>query len=90
MKYYHVYKPVDTAIITQRAFFLSKYLVFIIILYTRATYYYYATTTGSLYFINIITIYKQEHNIVCDNDNGFSQANIMRHRTFQSAADGEI
>jgi len=53
MKYYHVYKPVDTAIITQRAFFLSKYLVFII-LYTRVTYYYYATTTGSLYFINII------------------------------------
>lgn len=59
MKYYYVYKPVDTAIITLRAFFFSKYRVFII-LYTRVTYYYYATTTGSLYFINIITIMQTE------------------------------
>jgi len=85
MKYHHIFRPVYTAIITQRAFafFLFKYRVFIILYYTRALHIIITTPQRPVrcILLTLLLLYKREH-IAYDNDNGFSLANIMRHRAF--------
>lgn len=75
---YHVYKPVDSDNTKGVCVFPLQiaYLYHIILCYILLL----CHNDDRFVVLLILLLYKQEHNIVCDNDNLFSQANIMRHR----------